>query len=206
MISHGKPSTLTEKKQHMRLIKSFLFAGLIASVSFGATVTASSTKIGGESSSACSSTQTSTTAGKTAKCVATFVSGSGGAISSFYSDATGSYNWLGAVTRTQAITGYSIRSQATANFASEFNAQNASGHGVVVTYDSSGGIGLDLEAVVVQVKDAFGDYQTVATLSDGDSYTVNYSGTPIDILLTASEEGTGVLDSTNLFHIDLSAF
>jgi hypothetical protein len=190
----------------MKLIPSILLLALFSALGFGATVTASSTKIGGESGSACSDTKTD---GTTASCKATFVSGRGAAISSYWNPVSGSYKWFGAITRTQAVTNYSIRSKATANFVSEFNGQNSSGHGVVLTYDMSGDAAFDGASVDVYVKDAFGSYPGTpnATISrDNTTYTVDYSGTALDILLVASDEGAGVFDTTSLFHVDLTAF
>jgi hypothetical protein len=187
----------------MKIISSLLFASLFAGVSFGASLSASVTKIGGESGSACSDTGTSGTS--TASCKAVFTNAKGAAIGSAYEYATGKYNWFGAVTLTNTASSVSTRAKAVATFSSEFSSLG-SGHSVLVTYDVTGGATGDAQPVAVYANDGFGTYSLVGTLNGGDdNVTVTYSGHPIDIQLVAELNLTTQADNAGIFHIDLEA-
>ena len=185
----------------MKFIQSFVFAALFSTFSFGASTTASVTTIGGETPNACSETRTD---GTTASCRAIFTAGRGSAISSMYQYAPSGYIWFGALHRTQTSSNITIRGRATAAFSSEFAGANVYGHGVTLTYD---GAASDLETINVYANDGYGNYQLVGTLTASkDSMTLGYTGHPIDIILEAVSQGTGVTDYASLFHVDLSLY
>src|SRR4051812_27731383 len=148
-------------------------------------VTVNVAKVGGESAAACSENKTD---GTTASCKATFTSGRGAAISSWYSYDTGAYVWMGALHRT-VTSSSNITVTARGFFDSEFTSLGTNqGVNVIWTGPASDN---DAQPLNVYVDDGFGNY-TLAGTVDADTNTslnIPYQGTPIKIEVEAVKSG-----------------